>query len=76
MAREAARRYIGSPERRQSFKNVAYLAFRTPAKGKAMPESIRAELSREYAESIDDLEQLLGRALPGWKREAAKAVGV
>jgi hypothetical protein len=72
----AAGRLMTSSKRRQSFKNVAYLAFRTPAKGKAMPESIRAELARDYAVSIDELEQLLGRSLPGWKREATQAVGV
>ena len=71
----AAWRFMSSPERRQRFKNVAYLAFRTPAKGVAMPESARITLSREYEASIDELEELLCRPLPGWKREATQAVG-
>ncbi|HEY9449598.1 MAG TPA: sulfotransferase [Gemmatimonadaceae bacterium] len=63
----ASRRLLKSAERRQRFKNVAYLPFRTPARGKSMPESIRTRLSRDYAASVDALERMLGRALPGWK---------
>lgn len=68
----AAGRFMSSSERKQRFKNVAYLAFRTPAKGVAMPELTRIGLSREYAASIDGLEKLLGRPLSAWKRETTR----
>lgn len=72
----ASRHLMSSSARRQSFKNVAYLVFRTPAKSRSMPESVRARLSSEYAASIDELEALLGRPLSEWKREIPQAVGV
>lgn len=64
----AAGRLVRDPARRQRFKDVAYLPFRRPAKGVAMPESIRAELARTFAPGVAALETLLGRALPAWGR--------
>ncbi len=70
----AAGRLLGDDSRRiQKFKDVAYLPFRMPAKRISMSPAVRAELDRGFAESIAELETLLGRELPEWKRERQPA---